>query len=86
MVILVAKGYAQRKGINYNNVFSHVVKHSLIWILLALVAQYELQLDQIDVNAAYLHDDLDEEIFMSQPTRFKIAGKENMMCKVKKSL
>ena len=35
---LVAKGYAQRKGINYNEVFSHVVKHSSYRILLALVA------------------------------------------------
>ena len=42
---LVAKGYAQREGIDYNKVFSHVVKHSSIRILLALVAQYELDLD-----------------------------------------
>jgi len=51
MVILYAKlqigslGHAQRKDINYNEVFSPVVKHSSIQILLVLVAQYELELD-----------------------------------------
>jgi len=86
MVILVAKGYAQRKGINYNNVFSHVVKHSSIRILLTLVAQYELELDYLDIKTAFLHGNHDEEIYMSQPTRFKTVGKENMMYKLKKPL
>ena len=46
-VKLVAKGYAQREGIDYNEVFSPVVKHSSIRILLALVTQYELDLDPV---------------------------------------
>ena len=60
---MVAKGYAQREGIDYNKVFSPVVKHSSICILLALVAQNELDLDQLDVKTAFLHDDLEEEIY-----------------------
>ena len=69
-----------------SEVFSPVVKHSSIRILLALVAQYELDLDQLDVKTAFLYDDLDEEIYMSQPTGFKTVGKENMVCKLKKLL
>jgi len=61
---LVAKGYVQREDIDYNEVFSPVVKHSSIRIFLALVAQYELGLDQLDVKMAFLHSDLDEEIFV----------------------
>jgi len=53
---------------------------------LALVVQYELELDQLDVKTVFLHGDLEEEIYMSQPTEFKTAGKENMVCKLKKSL
>ncbi|KAL4291216.1 hypothetical protein GQ457_14G001800 [Hibiscus cannabinus] len=54
---LVAKGYAQKEGIEYNEVFSPVVKHSSIRILLALVAQLNLELAQLDVKMAFLHSD-----------------------------
>jgi len=50
---------------------------------LALSAQYELELDQLDVKTVFLHGDLEEEIYMSQPMEFKIAGKENLICKLK---
>ncbi|GMP51093.1 hypothetical protein CsSME_00017460 [Camellia sinensis var. sinensis] len=83
---LVAKGYAQKEGIDYNEVFSPVVKHTSIRIVLALVAQFDLELAQLDVKAAFLHGDLEEEIYMSQPDGFKIAGKENWACKLNKSL
>ena len=62
---LVAKGYAQREGIDYNEVFSPVVKHSSIRILLALVAQMNLELIQLDVKTAFLHGNLEEEIYMT---------------------
>ena len=83
---LVAKGYAQTEGIDYNEVFSPVVKHSSIRILLAMVAQFDLELAQLDVKTAFLHGDLEEEIYMSQPDGFKVAGKENWVCKLKRSL
>jgi len=53
---------------------------------LALVAQYELKLDHLDVKTTFLYCDLEEEIYMSQSMGFKTAGKENMVCKLKKSL
>jgi len=45
-----------------------------------------LELDQLDVKIAFLHGDLDEEIYMTQPLGFNTAGKENMICKLKKPL
>ena len=83
---LVAKGYAQKEGIDYNEIFSLVVKHSSIRIMLALVAQYDLELVQLDVKTAFLHGDLNEEIYMCQPDGYKVKGKENLFCKLKKSL
>ena len=72
---LLAKGYAQKEGIDYNEVFSPVVKHSSIRILLALVAQFNMELVQMDVKTAFLHGDLEDEIYITQPDGFKVAGK-----------
>ena len=43
-----------------------------------------LELEQLDVKTSFLYGDLDEEIFMEQPEDFKVKGKENMVCKLKK--
>jgi len=80
---LVAKGYVQREGIDYNEVFSHVVKHSSIRMLLALASQYDYELDQLDVKTAFLYGDLEEEIYMTQPLGFKVIGKEKLVCKLR---
>ena len=50
-----SKRIGQKEGINYNEVFSPVVKHTSIRILLALVAEYELELAQLDVKTIFLH-------------------------------
>jgi hypothetical protein len=83
---LVAKGYAQKEGIDYNEIFSPVVKHSSIRILLALVAQFDLELVQLDVKTAFLHGNLSEEIYIRQPEGYEEKGKEGLVCKLNKSL
>jgi len=85
-VRLVAKGYAQREVIDYNEVFSPVVKNSSIHILLTLAARYDYELDQLDVKTAFLHGDLEVEIYMTQPLGFRAAGEEKLVCKFQKSL
>ncbi|KAE8696421.1 GDSL esterase/lipase APG [Hibiscus syriacus] len=81
-----AKGYAQKEGIDYNEVFSPVVKHSSIRILLALVAQLNLELAQLDVKTAFLHGDLEYDIYMTQPEGYKDGGCEKWICKLNKFL
>jgi len=83
---LVAKGYAQKERIDYNEIFSPVVKHSSIRILLALVAQFDLELVQLDVKTAFLHGNLSEEIYIRQPEGYEEKGKEGLVCKLNKSL
>ena len=67
---LVAKGYAQKEGIEFHEIFSPVVKHVSIRVVLALVASLDLELEQLDVKTTFLHGDLDEEIYMDQPKGF----------------
>ena len=62
------------------------MKHSSIRILLALIAQFNMELVQMDVKTTFLHGDLEEEIYITQPYGFKVAGKENWVCKLRKSL
>ena len=63
---LVAKGYSQVQGVDFNDVFSPVVKHTSIRLLLGIVASKNLELEQMDVKTAFLMA-IWEEIFMSQP-------------------
>jgi hypothetical protein len=72
--------------IGYDEVFSPVVKHTFIKAVLTLVADQDLELEQLDVKTTFLHGNLEEEIFMVQPEGFKKPGTENLVCRLKKSL
>ena len=52
---LVVKGYTQREGVDFKEVFSPTVRHASIRVLLAMIAVYDLELDQLDVKTAFLH-------------------------------
>ncbi|WCJ18000.1 Transposon Ty1-LR1 Gag-Pol polyprotein [Euphorbia peplus] len=83
---LVAKGFTQVKGVDYNEIFSPVVRHTSIRSVLAFVATQDLHLEQMDVKTAFLHGYLEEEIYMQQPEGFVQPGHEHLVCKLKKSL
>ena len=85
-VRLVAKWYAQREGIVYNEIFSPVVKHTSIRFLLAIVSLYDLELEHMNVKITFLHGELEEEIYMKQPEGFIREGDEGKVCLLKKSL
>ncbi|KAL4340454.1 hypothetical protein GQ457_08G012720 [Hibiscus cannabinus] len=83
---LVAKGFTQREGIDYTETFSHVSKKDSLRIVLALVTQFDLELQQMDVKTAFLNGDLEEEVYMKQPEGFSSSDGENLVCKLKKSI
>ena len=83
---LVAKGFKQEYGVDFDEIFSPVVKMTTLRTLLALVASQNMELVQMDVKKAFLHGDLHEEIYMQQPEGFEAKGKEKLVCKLKKSL
>ena len=67
----MARGFTQKEGIDFNEIFSLVVKHSSIRILLNMVALFDLELEQMDVKTVFLHGNLEEKILMSQPKSFE---------------
>jgi hypothetical protein len=83
---LVVKDFTQREEINYNETFSLVSCKDSFRIIMALVANYDLELHQIDVKTAFLNGDLDENVYMAQPKGFIVKGKEHMGCRLKKSI
>ena len=74
---LVAKGFKQEQGINFDEVFSLVVKMTTWWCVAALVAKHDLVLHQMDVRTTFLHGDLHEEVYMQQLEGFVEKGKNN---------
>ena len=77
---LVVKGFAQREGVDFNEIYSSVVKHTSIRVLLAFVTKYNLKLKQVDVKTAFLHVNLDEIILMVQPEGFVKKSDEGKVC------
>jgi len=67
-------------------VFSPTVRHTSIRVPLALVALQDLELEQLDDKIAFLHGELEEQIFMQQPEGFIVPRKEDYVCHLKKSL
>ena len=61
---LVAKGYSQVEGVDFNEIFSHVSKLSSIILLMSLVATFSLEIEKVDMKTTFLHGDLEEEIYI----------------------
>ena len=81
---LVIKGCAQKKGIDYDQTFSPVVRNTTIRTLLSVAASEKLHLMQFDVSTAFLYGNLQEEIYMKQPEGFTDGTAK--VCKLKRSL
>lgn len=64
---LVVKGLRQKKGIDFDEIFSQVKKMYSIGVVLALVASLDLEVEQMDVKMTFPYGDLEETMYMEQP-------------------
>ncbi|BBN69279.1 multidrug resistance-associated protein 9 [Prunus dulcis] len=83
---LVAKGYSQKPGIDYNETFAPVARLDTIRTLIALAAQKEWNLFQLDVKSAFLNGILKEEVYVEQPQGYVQESKETKVYRLNKAL
>lgn len=79
---LVAGGYSQQEGIDYNDTFKPVTIH----IVLSVVVSRQWSIRQLDVENTFLHGHLKEEVYMQQPPGFIDAHRPNYACRLRRSL
>ena len=83
---LVAKGFSQIEGVDFDDLFSPVVRYETVRLLLSIAALEDFDIYSVDVKTTYLYGDLDEEIYMEQPEGFRIPGSENKVWRLRKAL
>lgn len=83
---IVAKGYVQKQGVDFEEVFAPVTRIETIRLLLALAAKNSWEVHHLDVKTAFLNGEIAEEVYVSQPEGFVKRGKERLVYKLLKAL
>ena len=83
---LVARGFVQQEGIDYDDAFAPVARMESVRVLLALVAQEGWGVHHMDVKSAFLNGDLKEEEYVRQPPGFAVPGEEGKVYHLRKAL
>lgn len=80
---ITPKGFKQKQGVDYFEVFAHTGKYKTLRLALSLAAARDMEINQLDVPTAFVRADLEEEVYMEMPEGFSEPG---MVCHLKKSL
>lgn len=79
---IVANSYNKKEGINYEKIFSPVVRFTSIHMILAIISHLDLELYQTDIKIVFLNIELNEKIYMDKPIGFIVEGEEYKVCKL----
>ena len=82
---MVAQGFSQRPGLDYNETFSPVIKPATIRTILSITVTRKWDTRQVDINNAFLNGTIQEEVYMQQPEGFASAN-SHLVYKLKKSI
>jgi hypothetical protein len=83
---IVAKGYVQREGVDFEEVFAPVARLDSVRLLIAMAAQEGWEVHHLDVKSAFLNGELEEEVYVTQPPGFAKVGEERKVLKLRKAL
>ena len=84
---VVAQGFSQVPSVDFTETYSPTIRLTSIRFILAYACQNDLELKQVDIKGAYLNGQLDDDdVYMRQPDEFIIEGKEDLVCKLNKSM
>ena len=83
---LVAKGYSQKYGVDYTEVFAPMARMDTVMMIIALAAQKNWTIFQLDVKSAFLHGELSEDVYVEQPKGYEKNGTEHLVYKLHKAL
>jgi histone deacetylase 1/2 len=83
---LVARGFQQTAGLDYDETFSPVVKSSTVRIILSIAVHLSWEVRQLDINNAFLNGNLKENVFMHQPEGYIDQTKPHHICRLNKAI
>ena len=82
----VARGFSQKEGIDYDDIFSPVAHYTTIQSIISLAAMQGWILHQMDVKITFLHGSIKEEMYVEQPLGFEVRDRDTHVCRLKKTL
>ena len=82
----VAKGYSQQPEVDFTETFAPVARMDTIRIVLALSAQLQLQVFQLNVKSAFLNGELQKKVYVQQPSGYELKGEEDKVYRLYKAL
>ncbi|KAL0453701.1 UNVERIFIED_CONTAM: Retrovirus-related Pol polyprotein from transposon RE2 [Sesamum latifolium] len=83
---LMAKGYTQRPGVDFEETYSPIAMTKSIRIMFSIATWYDYKIWQMDVKMAFLNSFVEEEIFMDQPEGFTTVGEKQKVCRLRRSI